>query len=142
MANWAKPNAIDQGGGTIQNAPAPFKANAQYNSENAVASSVINLHPMTSRIEVGALAGAGVVIRWVPVTETAAAAGAKASVIASGLGANFDHWVPPGTYREFVVPKETGGAPAGQVGSIYGLYQRVAWINKSASPSSIVASEF
>lgn len=141
MSNWAKPNAIDQGGGTIQNAPAPYPSQEQYNSENAVVSSVVNLHPMTSRIEVGALGGQGVVIRWVPRTETASVS-PFASVISSGLGANFDHWIPPGTYREFVVPKETGGSPTGQVGSIYGLYQRVAWINKGSGPSSVIASEF
>lgn len=142
MSNWAKQNPIDQGGTPLQNVPAAYPAQEQYISENAVASSIINLHPMTSRMEVGAFGGQGIVIRWIPISETAAAAGAKGSVVASGLGANYDHWVPPGVNREFVVPKETGGAPAGQVGSVYGLYQRLAWINKGATASSVIAAEY
>ena len=141
MANWAKSNARDQAGDILQNCPAPYPAQRQFTSENAVVSSVVNLHPMTSRIEIGALGGQGVAIRWVPSTEVATVS-PFASVISSGLGANYDHWIPPGTYREFVVPKETGGAPAGQVGSIYGLYRRLALINKGATAASVIASEF
>lgn len=142
MANWAKALPRDVGNEPMQQFPAPYPAVATYARDNAVASSVISLNPNTTTIEVGALGGSGVVLRWVPVTETAAAAGAKASVVASGLGANFDHFVPPSTFRRFVVPKETGGSTDGQAGSVYGLYQRVAWINASAAASSILASEF
>lgn len=126
----------------MTNWPSPRIANVTYQKENAVASSVISLHPQTAQIEVGAFGGQGAVIRWVPTTETAAAAGAKASVVASGLGANFDHWIPPSTYRQFVVPKETGGSPTGQVGSINGLYQRVAVINGGATAASVLLTEF
>lgn len=114
-----------------------------WQAENAVASSVISLTPNTTLLEVGAFGGQGIVIRWIPITETAAAAGAKASVVASGLGANFDHWIPPSQYRQFVVPKETQGQVAGgQIGSVNGLYQRVAWINAGTTASSVIASEY
>lgn len=141
MSNWAKKQPIDQGNIPIMNCPAPYVSNKQYNLTNAVASSVVSLHPNTSRIEVGAFGGQGVVIRWIPIAETALVS-PFASVVSSGLGANYDHYVPPGTYREFVVPKETGGSPNGQIGSVYGLYQRVAWVNAGITASSVISSEF
>lgn len=143
MANYAKGLSIGVNGEEFQNCPPPYIALGTYQRENAVASSVISLTPNTSALEVGAFGGQGVVIRWVPTTETAAAAGAKASVVSSGLGANFDHWIPTGTYRRFVVPKESiGQASGGQVGSVNGLYQRVAVINGGAVASSVLLSEF
>ncbi len=143
MANYAKATPRDAGGEEMQLFPAPVLSQEQYNTENAVASSVISLQPMTSQIEVGAIGGQGIVIRWVPIGETAAAAGAKASVISSGLGANFDHFIPAGTYRQFVVPKETGGQTYPmQIGSVNGLYQRVARINAGPTASSMLLSEF
>ncbi len=143
MANYAKSLARDVNGNVMQEYPAPIPALARYQVENAVTSSVISLTPNTSALEIGAVGGQGLVIRWVPVTETAAAAGAKASVIASGLTANFDHHIPTGQYRRFVVPRETqGAAMVGQVGSLNGLYQRLAWINAGPTASSILASEF
>lgn len=142
MANYAKSLARDTGGEPIQNSPAPYPALARYNTTNAVASSVISLHPDTSHLEIGAYGGQGAVIRWVPTTENASIAGAKASIVSSGLGANFDHYIPPSTIRRFVVPKETMGSYGGQLGSVNGLYQRVAWINAGITASSIIASEF
>lgn len=121
--------------------PANVLSNEQYLSENGVASSVISLHPMTAQIEVGAFGGQGVVIRWIPVTETAAVS-PFASVVASGLGANFDHYVPPSQVRQFVVPKEAGGQPVGQVGSVNGLYRRVAVINAGTTAASVLLSEY
>lgn len=143
MANYAKGLAMGVNGEEFQNSPPPYTALGVYQKENAVASSVISLTPNTSAVEVGAFGGQGVVIRWVPISETAAAAGAKASVVASGLGANFDHWVPPSQFRRFVVVKETiGQAAGGQVGSVNGLYQRLALINAGATASSVLLSEF
>ena len=142
MANYAKNIPRDTGGAGMTDFPAPVISQTRYHNENAVASSVISLNPNTTQIEVGVFGGQGAVIRWVPITETAAAAGAKASVIASGLGANFDHFIPAGTYRQFVVPKETQGSYAGQVGSVNGLYQRVARINGGGTASSVLLSEF
>ncbi len=144
MANYAKRLAQDTAGQERVDAAPPFIAIEQWQVENAVASSVISLQPNTTDIEVASFGGQGIVIRWVPLTETAAAAGAKASVIASGLGANFDFYVAPGQNpRRFVVPKETQGQVAGgQIGSVNGLYQRVAWINAGATASSVLATEY
>lgn len=141
--NYAKGQAIDEGGNVVINAPAPVVALRSWLVENATPSSVITLHPNTTRLEVGAVglaAGQGVVIKWIPTTDIT-----QASVVSSGLGlANFDHWIPAGTYRQFVVPRETQGTPINpnvQKGSIFGLYQRVAWINKGGV-SSIIANEY
>lgn len=117
--------------------PSPVLSKGKYNKDNAVASSVISLHPMTSQIEVGAFGGQGAVIKWIPVTDVT-----QASVISSGLGANYDHYIPPSTVRQFVVPKETQGSYTGQVGSINGLYQRVAVINAGLTASSVLVAEF
>ena len=87
------------------------------------------------------MSGEGIVIRWVPTTETAAVA-PRGSVIASGLGANFDHLVPVNTVRRFAVPRETAGAREGAAGSVNGLYQRVARINAGRIASSVLLTEF
>ena len=144
MANWAKPIPIDRNNVPLQEFPAPYISSVRVNTDNAVVSSAINLDSNTTVIEVGAFGGQGAVIRWVPTTENASIAGYKASVVASGAGANFDHWIPPSTYRRFVVPKETQGlgtAPM-QVGSTFGLYQRVAIINAGIVASSVLIAEF
>ena len=125
----------------MPNWPANVLANTRYNKDNAVASSVISLHPMTAQVEVSTFGGQGAVIRWVPIAETALVS-PFASVVSSGLGANFDHHVPANTYRQFVVPKETQGSPNGQVGSVHGLYQRMAVVNAGATASSILVAEY
>lgn len=140
---YARNQPVDESLNPIQNAPAPVTALRSWSVDNAAVSSVITLHPNTTRLEIGAggvTGSKGVVIKWIPVTDTT-----LASVVSSGLGiANFDHWIPDGTTRWFVVPKETAGTPLNpnvQKGSVYGLYQRVAWINKSGV-SSIIANEY
>lgn len=130
----------------LQEFPAPVRTLARNIDENAVASSVISLNPNTTSLEVSAFGGQGAVIRWVTTAETAAVA-PRASVVASGLGANFDHYIPAGVVRRFAVPKETGGVgPQGnvnnQIGSVYGLYQRVARINAGATASSVILAEY
>lgn len=143
MANYVNPLPMDKGGSSLQEFPAPTIAKEQFIADNAVASSVISLHPDTSSLEVAALGGQGAVIRWVPTTETAAAAGSKASVVASGLGANFDHYIPAGVVRRFAVPRETqGNSGPAQIGSMFGLYQRVARINAGTTASSVLVVEF
>lgn len=142
MANYARRQAQDIAGQQRFDVPPPFIALEEYQVENAVASSCISLTPNTSEIEIGTFGGQGVVIRWVPLTETAAVA-PRASVVASGLGADFDFYVAPGQIRRFVVPKETQGQMAGgQIGSVNGLYQRLAWINAGATATSILATEY
>ncbi len=144
MANYAKALAIDESMNPLQNAASPVVAIKSWTIENGVTSSVINLNPNTTKLEIGSpgIPGSqGIVIKWIPTTDTT-----SASVVSSGLaGANFDNWIPSGTYRTFVVPRETQGLPINpnvQKGSIFGLYQRVAWINKGTVASSIVANEY
>ena len=142
MANYVKSIPRDVGGEPLQEFPAPYESLATYQVENAAISSAISFNPNTTSLEVGTFGGQGAVIRWVSVGETASVA-PRASVVASGAGANFDHWIPTGTYRKFAVPKETIGQMAGgQIGSVNGLFQRVAVINGGATAASVLLTEF
>lgn len=141
MANYAKIIPRDVGGSPMDGYPTASRANVTRMSENCVASSVVTLHHDTSTLEIGAFGGQGLVFRWVPASETAAVA-PRASVVASGLGANFDHYIPSGNVRRFVVPKEGQGLTAGNVGSINGLYNRVAYINAGPTAASIMYMEY
>ena len=130
----------------MQEYPAPVRALATSMRENAVVSSALLMHPNATSLEVFANAGQGVALRWVLATETPTVA-PRASVVASGAGANFDHIVPAGQVRRFAIPKETGGVgPRGnvnnQLGSVYGLYQRLAAINAGIGPSSVLFTEY
>lgn len=136
----------DRAGQVMQDFPAPVRALASSMRENAVVSSALLMNPNATSIELMASGGQGVAIRWVAATETPSVA-PRASVVASGLGANFDHIVPTGQVRRFAIPKETGGVgPRGdannQLGSVYGLYQRLAIINAGPGPSSVLISEY
>ena len=142
MSNYVKSIPRDEGGQPLQEFPSPTRAVASVmHKENAVTSSAISLTPNTTSLEVGAFGGQGAVIRWIPTTETVTVA-PFASVIASGLGANYDHWIPTGTYRKFAVPKETIGVVQGQKGSVNGLYQRVAVINAGITASSVLVIQY
>ena len=137
--NYAKALAVDESMNPLQNAASPVIALKTWTIENGVTSSVINLNPNTTKLEISGFGGQGVAIKWIPTTDTT-----SASVVSSGV-ANFDNYIPPGTYRTFVVPRETSGTPINpnvQKGSIFGLYQRVAWINKGITASSILANEY
>lgn len=126
----------------MQEYPAPYLSTGRGMRENAVASSVIVLSQNTSAVEVGTFGGQGVVIRWIPATETPSVS-PYSSVIASGVAANYDHYVPPSTYRRFVVPREVMGLGASQaVGSMNGLYSRLAIVNAGTTASSVLTSEF
>ena len=140
--NYAKAIPRDTGGAEMIGYPAPFKAVVRWNVETQVASSVISLNPTSTGIEISVTGGEGALIRWVARTETAAVA-PRASVVASGLGANFDHHIQPNQIRRFIIPKETQGQLlGGQVGSVNGLYQRLAWITAGSTTTSILATEF
>lgn len=143
---YINPLPRDKSGTELQEFPAPVRARVSVMMrENAVASSVMLLDQNTTHVEVNAI-GAGVAIRWVPATETPSVS-PRASVIASGLGANFDHIIPANSYRRFAVPKETGGVgPQGianqGLGSVYGLYQRLAQINAGSAPASVLIVQY
>ena len=135
--NYARNLARDTGGVPMQEFPAPFVSVSRITSTNAVASSVISLNPNTTTLEVGTFGGQGAVLKWIPRTDLT-----SASVISSGAGANFDHFVPTTCVRRFVVPREVAGQPVGQAGSVNGLYVRVAVINAGITASSVLISEF
>lgn len=140
MANYAKSLARDRDGAAMQEYSAPFPALVTRTRDNAAVSSITILSQHTTAIEVGAIGGSGVVIRWIPIAETPAAS-PFGSVVASGLGASYDHAIPSGQVRRFVVPRETQGAYAGAAGSVNGLYQRVANVNIGVA-SSILLTEY
>ena len=146
---YSNPLPKDRAGNALQEFPAPVRAVASVMMrENAVASSVLALDPNATHVEVNAVGGNGVVVRWVKATETPMASSVwNTSVIASGLGANFDHFIPANSYRKLAIPKETGGlGPGGlagaQIGSVYGLYQRLAQINMTTTASSVLVVQY
>ena len=141
--NYVNPVPRDRGGAELHEFPAPVRAQVTTMRENAVASSALAIGPNTSSLEVYAFGGQGIAIRWVAVTETPSVA-PRASVVASGLGANFDHVIPSGQVRRFAVPRETQGLGTGtlQIGSTIGLYQRIAAVNAGIVPSSVLFVEY
>ena len=146
MANYADSLPRDIGGGQMQEFPAPVRAvTSVMMRENASASSVLLLDPNATSLEVNALGGA-VVIRWVGAGETPTVS-PRGSVIASGLGANFDHLIPANSIRRFVIPRETGGVSRNananaQLGSVHGLYHRLAQINAGTAPASVLVVQY
>ncbi len=141
---YITPLPIDKSGSSMQEFPSPVKAiTSVMMRENAVASSVMVLDPNATSIEVNAVGGP-VAIRWIPISETPSSTTAKSSVIASGLGANFDHMIPSGDYRRFAIPRETQGIGTGnmQIGSTFGLYQRLGQINAGVGPASVFVVQY
>lgn len=121
-------------GMSLQEFPSPKRANARYGSENAAASSVISLNDQTSALEITAIGGPAV-MRWVTTSDT------QASVISAAGTANFDHTIPSGALRRFVVPREVAGAPSlAGINTMEGLYKRVAI--KSVGTASVLLAEF
>lgn len=139
--NYAKPVPRDTGGAPLHDLPAPIPALATYQRANGAVSSIAILNKNTSTIEVSAFGGQGAVIRWVPLVESPTVA-PYGSVVASGLGASFDHAIPSGEIRRFVVPKQSLGGVDGGIGSINGLYQRVATVNAGITAASILLTEY
>ena len=125
------------GGAPMVEFPAPLKAKARSTNENATASSVISVTHDTVQLEVAAV-GQAVGLRWVPTSDT------QASVVTiAGATANYDHIIPSGAVRRFIIPIETQGASQGSmVGAnrLNGLYQRVAI--KSTGIGSVMVSEY
>ncbi len=142
MITYSPALPVDKGSVPMQEYPAPIVAKEQYTNENATASSVISVTHDTTTIEVAAI-GQAAAIRWVPVTETAAVSPFGSIITVAGTTANYDHILPAGTVRRFVIPRETQGlAPGSVVGAnrLNGLYQRVAV--KSAGIGSVLLAEY
>ena len=136
MRSYAKGLPVDKDGNSLQTLPAPALALAQYANENGTASSVITVTQDTTALEI-ATQGTAAAMRWVATTDT------QASVVAVA-GGNFDHIIPPNSYRRFVIPIESNPATgySSQMGAnrLNGLYRRFAW--KTQGIASVFASEF
>lgn len=120
----------------MQDFPAPKLAKEQTTSENGAVSSVITLTQDTVQLEVTAVGGAAV-LKWIATGDT------QASVIsAAGATANYDHVIPSGGLRRFVVPIESTPNPQSVQGAnrLNGLYRRVAY--KTTGVASIMVSEY
>lgn len=145
--DYAKPLARDRSGNGLQEYPAACSAIGVTVTENAAASSVMNLTANTTTIEVAAVNNAAF-IRWTTKTFT----NASGSVISAAGTANFDHVIPKDTYRRFVVPRltqaipnwsesSTGGAPSiVGLNTAEGLFNAVA--TKSAGNGSVLLTEY
>jgi hypothetical protein len=133
--NYAVALPHDQSGEVNQNSPAPYLAKDEWHSENASASSVISLTHDTTVVEVGANNGPAA-IKWIATTDT------TASVVTAAATADFDHVIPTGTVRRFVIPIETAVTNPQSIQGINrlnGLYQRIAY--KSFGIASITMTE-
>ena len=123
--------------------PPAIKAVARYVDENGTASSVISLSDNTTAIEIGT-GGTAAVMRWVPVTETAAVSPFASVIAIAGTTANFDHEIPANAVRRFVVPQEVAANQgySSMVGTnrAEGLYQRVAI--KTQGIASVLLTEY
>lgn len=138
MAAYGRELPRDKNLVPMQEYPAAYTAIKRSSSENASASSVITVSSITTVLEVTTV-GAPAVLKWITTTDT------TASVISDAGTANFDHVIPTGTQRRFVIPIERAGVqqPSGSVLGInaqMGLYQRFAI--KNMGVGSILTSEF
>lgn len=130
--NYAGQLPRDNSNETMQEFPAPFKAQTSRVSENASASSVITLGHDTVSLEVYA-GQTPALLRWIATTDT------QASVIST----NYDHVIPKDRLRRFTVPRErmaSGYTSVQGVNRGEGLYQRVAYM--STGVGSVLLAEF
>lgn len=135
--NYANAIPFDEAGNPMQGLPPPVLAQATTVAVTNI-SSVVTFNNNSTDIEVFA-PNKAVAIKWIGVGAT------QTSVISSSLGtSNFDHTVPSGTYRKFVIPRETQGiAGPALANSIHGLYQRLAVIPiDSTTVASILVTEY
>ena len=102
------------------------------------ASSILILNQNTTAIEVAASAGMGY-IKWLTQSEVDSSV-AGTSVIGTGAGSNFDHAIPGGNVRRFIIPIAT--VPTSQTSAMganraNGLYPNVAYSGAVTSILSI-----
>jgi len=130
--SYPKPIPVDKNMQAMTDFPPAVKT-VQNFAATTVASSVITFQDDATQMEVAAVGGGGAAIRWIATTDT------QASVIASGA-ANADHYIPSGTVRKFVIPKEVATVNSIVGANIKeGLYRRVAWVNAIPVSTSILA---
>ena len=136
MINYAPRLPKDKTDATMQQYPSPKLALARYAPDNSSASSVISVTHDTTALEIAAITTSAA-LKWIATSDTAASV-----VTIAGGTANFDHIIPVGTVRRFVIPIESNP----QVTSVqgvnieYGLYRRFAII--STGTGSVLSVEF
>lgn len=140
MLNYAAGVPIGNNGTGMTGLVAPLPAVNWFAKENGTASSVVSLSNVTTAIEIAAVGGPAA-MRWVKTSDT------EGSVVATAAGANFDHIIPTGQFRRFVVPLDpsitthtfnsTGSLGANLANN---LYQRVAF--KSLGIASVLTTEY
>lgn len=131
---YANRIAQDKGGTPMQEFPAPVLALQRYSDEVANVSSVITLTDRTVQLEVAAV-GSPAFLRWIPTSDT------QASVVVGVTSPNYDHVIPAGQLRRFVVPQENQGTSSISGANVMnGLYRRVAYMTSGAG--SVLASEY
>lgn len=134
--NYSNPLPKDKGSSeAMQDFPAAVLAVRRTTSENATASSVVTLNDQTTSLEIAAVGGAAA-MRWVTSADT------QGSVVTiAGATANYDHVIPSGTMRRFVVPQERAAITSICGANVMnGLYARVAY--KTMGIASVMVSEF
>lgn len=133
MANPYKQVPIDKASTPMQEF-AGYVALVTTSSENATVSSVITLNDNTTTLEVAAVGGAAA-LKWITAGNT------NPSIITAAGTANFDHVIPSGAMRRFVVPIETVGTSSiVGLNKQAGLYNRVAY--KSVGVASIMTTQY
>ena len=138
MGNYAPNLPRDKGNEPKQNYPSPKVALSSTNKENAAVSSILLVGHDTTEIEVTAI-GQAVAVKWNPVGNVTA----TSSVITVVGSENWDHAIPSGEVRRFVVPIDTNP----QTGSIQGvnrelgLFQEVAY-KTFAGDGSVLTAQF
>jgi len=142
-ADYAAGKPVGRNAVPFYDSPPAVKAIARYGTFNGTNSSVITVTNNTTAIEIAAQ-GTAAAMRWVWVTD---GTGANTSVIAAaGATDNYDHIIPEGQVRRFIVPIETGpygvspNASAVGVNVENGLFRRVAY--KSIGVGSVMTTEY
>lgn len=136
MANYQRALPHDSGSGeALQEFPAAVLAHRRSYSSNASASSVISLDDRTTMLEITA-GTVPAALKWIATSDT------TASVVAvPGATANYDHIIPAGVQRRFVVPQETQAITSIAGANVAnGCYRRVAYM--SLGVGSVLSSEF
>lgn len=133
--NYSRALPKDRGSNEVMPGyPAAVTAVRTLTTENATVSSVITLNDQTTMLEVTAV-GSNAVLKWIASTDT------QASVISAAGTANYDHVIPSGVMRQFVVPQERAGITSIAGANIMnGCFQRLAY--KSTGTGSILSTEY
>lgn len=123
--------------------PPAVKAILAQMSENATASSILNLTQNTTAVEI-TTGGTLVAIRWIADADVSNSVAGTSVIAIAGATANYDHVVPANSRMRFVVPIEVN-RPQGY-GSFVGaniengLFKWLAW--KTPVAASVYSAQY